>query len=151
MTDSVFCLYDPWPTTIPQTRPTTGSDGIFSLVNDHFEYSVFPRIAAGALTSVPNGGLLQCWAQTPLTLFNCFELSFIVATPQRHSQINVRCIVTMLPAHRRSDTFVVIQVFWTRRIGEQLLSTAMQHNVLCKCYENSLSNNDKDLYFVRLL
>ena len=29
------CLYDPSPTTIPQTRPTTGSDGIFSLANDH--------------------------------------------------------------------------------------------------------------------
>ena len=40
MTDSVFCLCDPWPTTIPQTRPTTGSDGIFSLANDHLAYSV---------------------------------------------------------------------------------------------------------------
>ena len=39
MTDSVFCLYDPWPTTIPLTRPATGSDGIFSLVDDHIAYS----------------------------------------------------------------------------------------------------------------
>ena len=35
-----FCLCDPWPTPIPQTRPTTGSDGIFSLANDHLAYSV---------------------------------------------------------------------------------------------------------------
>ena len=38
--------------TIPQTRPATGSDGILSLADDHFEYigaySVFPRIAGGA-------------------------------------------------------------------------------------------------------
>ena len=39
MTDSVFCLNDPWPTTIPLTRPATGSDGIFSLVDDHIAYS----------------------------------------------------------------------------------------------------------------
>ena len=39
VTDSVFCLYDPWPTTIPLTRPTTGSDGIFSLADDHIAYS----------------------------------------------------------------------------------------------------------------
>ena len=66
VTDSVFCLCGPWPTTIPQTRPTTGSDGIVSLTNDHFEYSALPRIAGGASTSVPNGGLLQCNTQTPL-------------------------------------------------------------------------------------
>ena len=35
VTDSVFCLYGPWPTNIPKTRPTTGSDGIFSLADDH--------------------------------------------------------------------------------------------------------------------
>ena len=65
------------------------------------------------------GGLLQWCAQTPLKLFNCLELSFILATLQRRSQIYVgplRRIVTMLPARRRSDTFVVIQVLWTRRI-----------------------------------
>ena len=39
VTDSVFCLYDPWPTTIPLTRPATGSDGIFSLADDHIAYS----------------------------------------------------------------------------------------------------------------
>ena len=37
--DSVFCLYDPWPTTIPLTRPATGSGGIFSLADDHIAYS----------------------------------------------------------------------------------------------------------------
>ena len=54
VTDSVFCLCGPWPTTILQTRPTTGSDGILSLMNDHFEYSIFPRIARGASKSVPS-------------------------------------------------------------------------------------------------
>ena len=38
-TDSVFCLYGPWPTTIPQTQPKTRSDGILSLADDHIAYS----------------------------------------------------------------------------------------------------------------
>ena len=37
VTDSVFWLCGPWSMTIPQTRPTTGSDGIFSLACDHFK------------------------------------------------------------------------------------------------------------------
>ena len=38
--DSDFYLCDLCPTTIPQTRPMTGSDGIFLLGDDHY----FPRI-----------------------------------------------------------------------------------------------------------
>ena len=88
-------------------------------------------------TSVPNGGLLQCCTQIPLKEFNCFELSFILATLQRRSQIDVRCIVTMLPARRGLDTFVVIQAqiqkcFELAASGEQLSTTTIQHDVLCK-------------------
>ena len=40
---------------LPRGRPLRGGP-----------YSVFPRIAGGASTSVPNGGLLHCFTQTHL-------------------------------------------------------------------------------------
>ena len=48
---------------------------------------------------------------------------------------NRRCIVTMLPARRQSATFDV--GFELAASREQLLSTAVQHDVLCKMLRNS--------------
>ena len=60
--------------TIPQTRPTNGSDGIFSLANDHLTYSsVFPRIAGGGSKSVPSGGLLQGRSHIDVASLQCCQ------------------------------------------------------------------------------
>ena len=113
---------------VPDRRPSLKRDhlpgqmGFLSLVDDHFECSVFPRIAGGASTSVrtvPNCGLLvlQCCAQTPLKQFNCFEPSFILPTLQLRSgwtlhRYNVNC----QPVGAQTPKVVVIQVLWTSRI-----------------------------------
>ena len=55
--------------TIPKTRPTTGSDGIFSLAYS----SVFPRIAGGGSKSVSSGGLLQGRSHIDVASLQCCQ------------------------------------------------------------------------------
>ena len=121
---SVFCLYDPWPTTIPQTRPTTGSDGIFSLASDHFKYSVFPIIMGGASTSVLclldyyNVALRHLWsnsiALSVLLLRQCYNdvISYNVASPPalRHSSLSSSVSRPSGITSGRSDAWIIC---WT--------------------------------------
>ena len=72
MTDSVFCLYDPWPATIPLTRPATGADGIFSLADDHIvENDCGMNVRYRAAHFTYNSNRWQYWTNTKRLRIAC--------------------------------------------------------------------------------
>ena len=125
MTDSVFCLYDPWPTTIPLTRPATGSDGILPLADDHIAYTrttvewmaevrqhILHIISIGGSTKT-NTKILRIvcksgWWRLPLILFAANDRTS--TTERKHNIINFRT------AYRIVDWIEKSNQLWGKRL-----------------------------------
>ena len=113
---------------VPDQRPSLKCDHrlgqmefIFSFANDHFEYSVFPRIAGVASISVPNCGLLRLFIITQ---------HYYVALRHLWSRPNP-IVVNFFYVGDATMAFVVIQVLWLWT-SRSYYQRQCNMNVLCK-------------------